>query len=167
MNLYIVRHAEAAPLGGRIHRDADRPLTSVGEKDAANIGRALARVDINITAIVTSPLVRAVRTGGLIGRELSARPIIQTNEHLAPGFNHQRLLEELLAMGQEGSVVAVGHQPDVGMFVSSLVADYSQPVLAMPPGAIAALTGESSQGSFYLNWLLTPELLRNTQASFL
>lgn len=165
MNLYIVRHAEAAPLGGRIHRDADRPLTSVGEKDAANIGRALAHVDTNISAVITSPLVRAIRTGEIIGRELNTHPVIQTNEHLAPGFNHQRLLEELLALGQEGSVVAIGHQPDVGMFVSSLVADYSHPVLAMPPGAIAALSGDSSHGSFFLTWLLTPDVLRNAQAS--
>ncbi len=165
MNLYIVRHAEAAPLGGAIHRDTDRPLTLSGEADAANIGRALSRMDSRVEIILTSPILRAVKTGEIISREMNNHPAVQASEHLAPGFNHRQLLDVLFAANRTGNIVAVGHQPDVGMFVSSLVADYSHPIVAMPPGAIAALTGDSAQGSFYLNWLLTPDVLRNAQVS--
>ena len=56
MNLYIVRHAEAVPLGRGISRDADRPLSAHGERDAAVVGRVLALAD---PAVRTIPAVRS------------------------------------------------------------------------------------------------------------
>lgn len=161
MNLYIVRHADAVPVGGAIIRDADRPLSSVGEEDATLMGSVLARVDPHVEIVVTSPFVRARMTGEIIAAEIAHRPIVHATEHLAPGFDRRRLLEELFVLGAGGSVIAVGHQPDVGMFVSFLVSESPHSVLAMPPGAIAALGRDSS--SFHLRWLLTPDIVKTAR----
>lgn len=163
MDLYLVRHAEAAPVGGPIKRDTDRSLTARGEEDAALMGRSLARIDPNIDIIVTSPLVRAVRTGEIIGGEISDHPIFHTTEHLAPGFRQRSLWEELLALSGGASIVVVGHQPDLGMFISYLIADSSRASVALSPCSIAHVKVEAmgSRREAHLRWLLTPEIARS------
>ena len=162
MILYLTRHAEAAKVGGAITRDADRPLTDHGRDDARIIGAALARLDPNISAIVTSPLVRAVQTGEIVGHLLTGHPAVQTSHAIVPGFRPKRLLEELLALGAGKSVVAVGHQPDLSGFIAYLIADESPAAVAMAPCAVAKLSipdGDPTAGAQLL-WLLTPEALR-------
>ena len=70
--LYLVRHGQTAfNLAKRYQGALDSPLTSLGEAQAAAIGRCLAtRVD-KATPIVTSPLGRAVRTAEIL-REAGA-----------------------------------------------------------------------------------------------
>ena len=45
MTLYLVRHAEAKPLGGPITTDTARPLTVEGERTARQMGRMLLRLE--------------------------------------------------------------------------------------------------------------------------
>ena len=85
MNLYIVRHADALPVGGGVARDADRPLSKQGERDAAAVGRALATLEPGTPLIVTSPLVRAQRTGDLFRKAFPRQTALETWEELAPG----------------------------------------------------------------------------------
>jgi phosphohistidine phosphatase len=158
VNLYLVRHAEAVPVGGRILRDADRTLSARGEEDSALMGRWLAGIDPDVDSIVTSPLVRAKRTAEILLREMSDHPALHVSEHLAPGFSHAPLLEELSALDRGGGIVAVGHQPDLSMFIAFLIADRAQVAVAMEPGAIAHLRVRTSAGRLesQLRWLLTP-----------
>ncbi|MFN0157470.1 MAG: phosphohistidine phosphatase SixA [Bacteroidota bacterium] len=158
MNLYLVRHAEAVALGGIIRRDFDRPLSTVGEADAEIVGKSLVRLDPNINVVVTSPLVRAVQTGGIIGRAISRNPIFHVSEHLAPGFRQKSLLDELVALSGDGSIAAVGHQPDMSMFVSYLLSGTSH--VAFQPGSVAGLKVKASRAESHLLWLLSPEIIR-------
>ena len=160
MNLYVMRHAEALPVGGIVTRDADRHLSPRGEEDAALMGRALAHLDVNVDIVVTSPLVRAIDTGEIIGKEISDHPIIHVSAHLAPGFSHNTLFRELLSLSAGGSIVAIGHQPDVSSFISFLIAEGQEASVAMSPGSIAKLVLEGSRPHAYLSWLLTPESVR-------
>jgi len=162
MYLYLVRHAEAARVGGDIVHDADRVLTPKGEEEAGLIGRALARLDAQIDFILTSPLARAVQTGGIIGAEGGSRASVRTTANLAPGFSRKSFLAELASLGSNARVIAVGHQPDLGELLSSLIADSGRAVVAFPPGAAAKVfvpppltTDEAT-----LHWLLTPDTVR-------
>jgi len=158
-----MRHAQAAPAGGSITRDADRILTPRGEEDAATMGRVLKRLDSNIDMVVTSPLARARQTGEIVGTEMSAHPIVHVSNNLAPGFRTQSLFEELIALSAGAGIVAVGHQPDLGKFISFLIADSSSAAIAMESGAVAKihLPSPLSSREAYLSWLITPEAAQN------
>lgn len=114
--LVLVRHAEAASAPV----DADRPLTSRGEEQAAAVGRWLAREDLVPDRVVVSPARRAVQTWQRAAAEVSAAP---------PPIAEQRIydntVEDLLAVLQEtpedvGTVVLVGHNPSIGELARAL-----------------------------------------------
>jgi phosphohistidine phosphatase len=161
MNLYIVRHAEALPVGGTITRDADRRLSPRGEDDAALIGRALAHLDRNVEIIVTSPLARAIETGEIIGKEISDHPIMYVSKHLSPGNSHNALFRELLSLGAGANIIAVGHQPDMSGFISFLIVGNQEAAVAMSAGSIAKLVLEGSRPQAHLSWLLTPDAVKS------
>ena len=169
MNLYVVRHAEAMvgqsqpSTQGVITRDTDRPLTVRGKDDAELMGRALARLDPFIDVIVTSPLLRAVQTGEIIGHEISNHVNLHTSMNLSPGFRPDALVEELLAISGGANLVAVGHQPDLSMFIAYLIAESPRAAVAMEPAAIACikLTPRANRVESELHWLLTPATVKS------
>ena len=161
MNLYLIRHAEAMPVGGMVTRDADRRLSPRGEDDAALMGRALFLLDPDVKIIVTSPLVRAIETGEIIGKEIGDHPVMHVSEHLAPGFNDKSLFQELQLLGAGSSIIAVGHQPDMSDFVSFLIAGSLSASVAMAAGSVAKLVVDGPDPQGHLAWLLTPEAVRS------
>jgi phosphohistidine phosphatase len=160
MNLYIARHADALPKGGTVAQDADRPLSKQGERDAAAVGWALASLEPAAPRIVTSPLVRAQRTGEVLRSAFLRPPILETWEELAPGFRHRALLTRVNAL-TDAAVIVVGHQPDLTNFIAYLVADGAAEI-TLVPGAVALLKlqpGGSAAGA-HLHWLLTPDIIK-------
>ena len=162
MKLYIVRHAHAVSVGGDIRSDFDRTLSERGKSEATLMARALAQLDIDIKTILTSPLVRAVETGEIFGRELKREAEVSHN--LEPGFSSRALYEEIAPMSGDAGVVLIGHQPDVSMFISYLVSPTHAATVAMETSSVACihlqLTGEGQ-----LRWLLTPEVVKTLNYS--
>jgi phosphohistidine phosphatase len=163
MNLYLVRHGEAVATGGSIVRDADRPLSIRGEEDATIMGRVLAQLSPALELVVTSPILRAVRTGEIIGNEISSHPVFSVTNHLAPGFRPRNLYDELVMLCGDGDVLAVGHQPDLSGFIAFLISGSTSAAVAMAPGAVARLTVQKgkSRPDATLDWLLTPQVARS------
>jgi phosphohistidine phosphatase len=110
VRLFLVRHAEAAP------GDPDdlRPLTPAGRDAARRLGDALSAHAPE--AVVTSPLLRARETGGMIARACGLEP--HAHEGMAPGATVETLRDATSGRGE--TVVAVGHQPDCSEIVASL-----------------------------------------------
>lgn len=162
MNLYLARHGEAVATGGSIVRDAERPLSVHGEENAVLMGRVLARLCPALELVVTSPLLRAVRTGEIMGSEVSSHPVFSVSNHLAPGFRHKNLYDELMMLCGNGDVLAVGHQPDLSGFIAYLISNPASALVAMAPGAVARLTVQSGKNrpDATLEWLLTPQVAR-------
>jgi phosphohistidine phosphatase len=125
MQLYLVRHAEAA--GGE--PDELRPLTPAGREQARALGVRLREEGVRPDAILTSPLLRARETGELLARELGAPA--QPDERLAPGATPAALTEA--AGGSGETVVAVCHQPDCGQIASALTGG---PEPKFPPAGV-------------------------------
>lgn len=163
MNLYLARHGEAIATGGSIVRDADRPLTVRGEEDAVLMGRILAQVCPTLEMVITSPLVRAVRTGEIMGNEITTHPIFTVTNHLAPGFRPKNLYDELVMLCGDGDILAVGHQPDLSSFIAYLISGSASAVVSMAPCAVARLTVQTtkSRPDATLEWLLTPQVARS------
>ena len=132
MNLYLVRHAEAAP------GDPDdlRPLTPAGREQARSLGAQLRSEGVRAGVVLTSPLLRARETGALIARELGADVSVQ--EALAPGATPDSVARVARqSVGAEaGAVVAVGHQPDCGRIAAALTGGPEPP---FPPAGSHAI----------------------------
>jgi len=112
VRVYLVRHAEAEP--GQ--PDEQRRLTTLGKRQAQELGERLARDGIGATAVVSSPLVRARQTAEAIAAALGLHAV--SDERLAPGASGDSL--RALAADHCGTLVAVGHQPDCGQIAAEI-----------------------------------------------
>lgn len=134
MELYLVRHAEAAP------GDPDelRPLTPNGRAQARSLGERLRRTGVHADVVLTSPLLRARETGALIARELDAD--VEVAEALAPGATPESVTKVVReALDDSGTVVAVGHQPDCSRIAAALTGEPGPPF--PPAGSLAIRLG--------------------------
>jgi phosphohistidine phosphatase SixA len=120
----------------------------------------LSKANPAITAVLSSPLTRALETGELVTRELPSKPEITKTEHLCPGFRHKELFSQLNGLNHD-SVILIGHQPDMSTFLSLLIGDDQTTVeMATCAVALVRLSRPAGPRSGVLRWLFTPELLR-------
>ena len=129
MQLYLVRHAEAA--SGE--PDELRPLTAEGREAARELGRRLAAEGVRPDAVLTSPLLRARETAAELARATGVDP--EPDERLAPGASAEGVRAAADERGG-GTVVVVGHQPDCGRIAAMLTGG---PEPAFPPGGVLAI----------------------------
>lgn len=159
MDLYIIRHADAQPLGeGGIDSDADRPLTAAGQKQCAPLAGALQRHAVHLDRIVTSPLLRARQTAERLLEELSApKPELHICDHLAPGERRRKLTRFLCGLGAQ-SVAIVGHMPDLGEYAGWLIGSRKVQIdLAKAGVACIHFEEEPDKGAGALVWMVTPK----------
>ena len=132
MQLYLVRHAEAAP------GDPDelRPLTPTGREQARKLGAQLREDGVRADAVITSPLLRARETGTLLARELGSA--VRVAEELAPGATADSVSRAVRDVPAEcETVIAVGHQPDCSRIAAALTGEPEPP---FPPAASVAIS---------------------------
>lgn len=161
MNIYLVRHADAVPVGeAGVTTDEERPLSTRGNEQVAILADALMRHGIVIDRIVSSPLRRAVQTAEELRRHLSLQPEVLLCEQLAPGQSSKRLAKYLQKL--EGNhVVLVGHEPDLSQHTAWLIGS-KKAALEFAKSGIAnvACDGNPAKGTGTLVWLVTPEWLK-------
>jgi phosphohistidine phosphatase len=162
MKLFLMRHADALPVGGGILRDADRPLSDLGRREASAGARALLRLAPSLDTVLVSPLLRARQTGESLVAARPAPVTLEVSPLLEPGFRPETMLEELFGRWKESAVVLVGHQPDLGNFLSYLVSGDLSADVAFKPGMIACIGVSGNLQNFggRLEWLISPELLQ-------
>jgi phosphohistidine phosphatase len=162
--LILVRHGEAASTGGTVHSDEERPLTAKGIEDVTALGKFLAAIEPNPSIIISSPLLRAVQTARAIAGAYPADTLpLSVSNVLRSGTRPRDLWSELLTLRRAGqtSIIAVGHQPDIGDAVSNYVAGSAVSVSIMP-GTALRLVGKASGGraEAILHWIVTPAMAR-------
>jgi phosphohistidine phosphatase len=159
MNVFIIRHADAAPLGEwGIHNDEDRPLTPLGKAQCAALASVLMRHDLRFELLVTSPFVRARQTAEAIRDALpqSAPEIVECGD-LAP-LGKRRKLAKFLARLAIDSVGVIGHQPDLAEWIGWLIGSRKARIDIAKAGMAQVVTdGPPRRGSGTLIWLATPE----------
>lgn len=116
MELILWRHADAAEGG----RDLDRKLTAKGRKQAARVAEWLAARLPSRYTMLSSPARRARETAEALGARC------KVVERLAPGATVEAVLEAAGWPSPRGTVVVVGHQPDLGRVAAQLVAGAGQ-----------------------------------------
>jgi phosphohistidine phosphatase len=128
MELYLVRHAEAAPG----EPDELRTLTPEGREAARALGDRLVAEGVVVDAVLTSPLLRARETGEAIAAAVGCTA--EPSEELAFGATADGVRRAVAGRGE--TVVAVGHQPDCGRIAAELTGGEEPP---FPPGGVVRI----------------------------
>jgi len=100
--------------------DFKRKLTPKGLEQADKVGKFLVRNGLLPEAIVTSPVVRARQTAKAVAKKLGSAGLVEGG-WLACGMTPETCFEELQAYAKMTSVMLVGHEPDFGDTIASLV----------------------------------------------
>ena len=164
MELYVIRHAIAQPLGQKNDfTDEKRALTSEGRERMREAARGLRRIGVEFDLVMTSPLVRAVETAEIITTELDLSRIeVRQTKALAPGASADALFAEIKKHKGAESIALVGHQPDLGEIISKIVQGNESLSVGMKKGGVCCLNViervPTLRGS--LIWLLGPKHLR-------
>jgi phosphohistidine phosphatase len=145
MALLLLRHGDAEHGNGD---DDARRLTPKGERQAVAAGEALAALDIEVDACLSSPKLRAAETARLacasLGIEVELTDELRGGRFDGPG----------LATGR-GSALLVGHEPDFSDEVARLTGGR----VKMKKGGLAIVDGST------LLALLRPDELAAIAAS--
>jgi len=128
VQLYLVRHADAAP------GDPDelRTLSEEGREQARQLGERLRDEQVEPDVVLTSPLLRARETGEALARATGAAT--EADERIAPGATADEIREAVSDRGER--IVVVGHQPDCGRIAAELT---SGPEPAFPPAGMVVI----------------------------
>ena len=162
LRIVLFRHGPAGkPDATRWPDDEGRPLTSRGEARTRAAAAGLARLTGGARAIWSSPLVRAAGTAALL-REAYREPRVQTVDALRPRGSWREILERLQQhRGAGGTLVLVGHEPDLGKLAGTLVFGAPRALPLKKAGACAIdFEGTLEAGKGQIAWLMTPKLLR-------
>ena len=126
MKVYLIRHGHAVDENGTIS-DEQRYLTKKGRKTMREVGRVLKEAGVELDAVLTSPLVRAVQTAELVAERLDFLGIIEALPSLVPGVPVRVAAAELASRG--AAVAVVGHEPGISMLCAYLAGRPSFPPL--------------------------------------
>ena len=160
--IYLVRHGIAGPAPTGMG-DGDRQLSPDGKQKMRRVARGLKRLGVVPDAVLSSPLRRAEETAGIVAGMLAPKLAVEIFPPLAPGHEPAEVVKGLRGHRAARELVLVGHQPDLGLLASQLLAGSSGVVpLPFKKGAVAASCVESlpPRAPGTLMWCMTPKQLR-------
>ena len=159
MILYFLRHASAGQHALNPKKDEKRALDKEGIEQCGYVGRALAALDVQVDAIVSSPLKRCTQTAVLVGNELGYEGKLQLDSGLHPEAGLADFRKLLEKYARQEAIMVVGHNPNLSQFLGAIISESGcQASLDLKKGAVAKVEMKRSLGS--LQWCLTPKLLR-------
>jgi len=150
MDLILWRHADAA----EGEPDLERKLTAKGRKQAARVAEWLAdRLPSRFT-LISSPARRARETADALGARYKVA------DRIAPGARPADLLAAAGWPAPRGTVVVVGHQPDLGRAIAFLLAG-SPAEWSVRKGGLWWLASREREGArqVIVRAVLAPDLL--------
>ena len=162
MRVVLFRHGPAGERDATRWPDDDlRTLSPRGETRTRAAAAGLARLVGDVREIWTSPLARCQASAALL-REACPGAKRVTVDALRPGGSWREIIEKLRAGRREGTIVLVGHEPDLGNLAGSLVFGAPRAMPLKKAGACAVDFGRDVEaGKGEIAWLLTPKVLRS------
>jgi len=157
--LFLIRHGVAEERGDAWPDDAKRPLSEDGIERFQRSARGLARLDVWIDVVLTSPLVRARQTADIVAAAFDPQPSIVTIESLAPGGSYASLVADLEKHGRKTRIALVGHEPGIGELGARLIG--SRHSFEFKKGAVCRIDVDDIPpvGPGDLRWFLTPKVM--------
>jgi phosphohistidine phosphatase len=156
MDLYLIRHADAAPPGPD-GDDVVRPLTDKGHEQAKALAAALVKQGVTFDAVVTSPLIRAAQTTDhLIAALPDPHPPVHVCEEVGYDARPKKILKFLESLSAK-SIAVVGHQPGLGRFAAWMIGNKGVSISLDKAGFAKLTCLEWEKGEAMLVELVTPE----------
>ncbi len=157
MKLYLLRHGIAYEREQWHNNDFDRPLTPEGKTRMARQAIAIAKMDLALDAILTSPLVRAYQTAEIVAQELKQLDRLAQEARLGLDFNASELAKILRAHTNARALMLVGHEPGMSETISYLIGGGR---VEMKKGALACIElNDPLHLHGTLVWLASPKCL--------
>lgn len=165
MELFLVRHALAAPLpeGAGEEADAARPLTAKGVRRFRKVVQGLKALGVSLDLVLTSPKRRALETAELLAE------LAQGGTRVTPLLGKPPGKALLAEISKEGRVALVGHEPYltallVWLLLGDLLGASAQDSLEgrflLKKGGVVWLQGRPEPGRMALRALLPPRCFR-------
>ena len=162
MDIYFLRHANAGESLADAKQDEKRPLDQLGIEQSQQMGRVLKALDLDLDAIVSSPLVRAKQTAALVADELGFRESLLLDDALRPDATFEEFRRLLKRHEKENAIMVVGHNPTLSEFLSKLVsAETTATAIELKKGAVAKVQVKRKEP--VMHWLLTSKTVHAAQ----
>jgi phosphohistidine phosphatase len=159
MIIYFLRHANAGQHVANPRKDERRALDESGIGQCNAVGRALAALDIQVDAILTSPLKRAAQTAALVSNEMGYEGKIQLEAALRPGATFAEFRKLMDKYAKREAIMVVGHNPNLSEFLGRSISENGcEAAIDLKKGAVARV--ETGRNSAVLTWCLTPKIVR-------
>ena len=151
MDLILWRHAEAEEHAAD---DLRRRLTSKGRKQAKHAAQWLLQRLPARFSVLASPALRAHQTAQALGVP------IKVDDALAPGASPKAIVEAAGWPQFKGAMVIVGHQPDLGRALATLVCG-AQASWSIKKGAFWWISNRVREGDaqVVVRAVISPDLL--------
>lgn len=123
MTLILIRHGKALDrdqFALECLNDDLRPLIKAGRQETEMICETLKKLNFNVQIIAMSPLTRSRQTAEIISEQFKNAKCLLLKE-LSPQGSFIELVKRIKKR-TENEIVLVGHEPDIGQFISYLVA---------------------------------------------
>jgi phosphohistidine phosphatase len=121
MDVYLIRHAEAAELDNEIVEEGFRYITPFGRKRAISAAKKIKELGSSFDIIYSSPLVRAVQTAEVFANAMGYKGEIKTAIELMGGVTFNRFLQLLRRNNHCKSIALFAHAPDVNTFAVKML----------------------------------------------
>jgi len=141
--------------------DADRALTGQGREEINKIAHWTVTMGYTFDVIATSPLKRALETAKIIGLTTKQEHNVQVWDLLSPGGDLDALSGQIASAGSDSSVLIVGHEPMLSIFLSRVISGNDRTSVLLAKGAFARIKNVTFMGrlSGDLHSLITPKQL--------
>lgn len=155
--IYLLRHGDASQ---EYQNDRQRPLSEEGKTSVKKIAEYVLKKKINLTRLITSPLLRAWQTANIVTDALNLNDKIEESDSLMPDSNPDDILRNLARLNNNERILLVSHQPFLGILISSLIS--KAPVnIAVKKASLACVEIQKpiSAGKGVLKFFINPEMV--------
>ena len=160
IKLYVVRHAAAEERGKKSVQYDDRKLTKSGIRKMRENSKGIAEIIKTPRCIVSSPLRRAITTAEILASVFNGSVTIALEDDLRPESTTVAIIQLCKKYAEQGEFVIVGHEPNLGKFVSTLLGQAERSIV-LKKGSICAVEFDVDEPKrSRLLFYLTPRLLR-------
>jgi phosphohistidine phosphatase len=162
VRLILMRHADAGdPDPARWPDDRQRPLTPDGAARHRQVALALRRMGVTFDEILTSPLARARQTAEIVAEVYGCGRKVEAHEALADRAAPADVLTPLAARDPGGSVLVVGHEPNLSRLAAALISRDGSARLRLEKGGLLVVDfdGPPAAGQGVLRLHLRPDEL--------
>jgi len=157
MKLFLIRHGEAIDFETQsVKTDEYRFITPKGRKASRDVFRKIKEHFYGLEIIFTSPLTRAVQTAEILANILKFENDVEIANELDFETTPGKMLDLIKRNSSLESIALVGHEPVMGLFVSSFT-DRNVLNFSFKKSGVALINFDVKKGTGEFAWYFDPK----------